>query len=129
MIFRSMKKVLLQLLFFFIFAITISYAEIIKEVKFVKSAIFVTSDKCYESNNSTVGFKESNKLGEVVVGIVKRIEFGNLIIDLGKSEAIIKREELIPRETFKNGDRVRAYIYDVKEDAKGYQVFLSRTHP
>ena len=48
---------------------------------------------------------------------------------MGKSEAIIKREELIPRETFKNGDRVRAYIYDVKNDLKGYQVFLSRTHP
>ena len=45
------------------------------------------------------------------------------IVDLGKSEAIIKREELIPRETFKNGDRVRAYIYDVKNDVKGYQVF------
>ena len=52
-----------------------------------------------------------------------------MIVDLGKNEAIIKREELIPRETFKNGDRVRAYIYDVKEDTKGYQIFLSRTHP
>ncbi len=70
-----------------------------------------------------------DKVGEIAVGIVKRVEFGNFIIDLGKSEAIIKREELIPRETFKNGDRVRAYIYDVKNDLKGYQVFLSRTHP
>ena len=60
---------------------------------------------------------------------MKRIEFGNLIVDLGKSEAIIKREELIPRETFKNRDRVRAYIYEVKNVIKGYQVFLSRTHP
>ena len=70
-----------------------------------------------------------DKVGEIAVGVVKRTEFGNLIVDLGKSEAIIKREELILRETFKNGDRVRAYIYEVKEDAKGYQVFLSRTHP
>ena len=70
-----------------------------------------------------------DKIGEIAIGIVKRIEFGNLIVDLGKSEAIIKREELIPRETFKNGDRVRAYIYEVKNDLKGYQVFLSRTHP
>ena len=70
-----------------------------------------------------------DKVGEIAVGIVKRVEFGNFIIDLGKSEAIIKREELIPRETFKNGDRVRAYIYEVKNDLKGYQVFLSRTHP
>ena len=61
--------------------------------------------------------------------MVKRIEFGNVIVDLGKSEAILRREELIPRETFKNGDRVRSYIYDVKQDSKGYQVFLSRTHP
>jgi len=70
-----------------------------------------------------------DKIGEIAVGIVKRVEFGNFIVDLGKSEAIIKREELISRETFKNGDRVRAYIYEVKNDLKGYQVFLSRTHP
>ncbi len=70
-----------------------------------------------------------DKVGEIAVGVVKRSEFGNFIVDLGKGEAIIKREELIPRETFKNGDRIRSYIYDVKEDSKGYQVFLSRTHP
>ncbi len=70
-----------------------------------------------------------DKVGEIAIGIVKRTEFGNFIVDLGKSEAIIKREELIPRETFKNGDRVRAFIYEVKNDLKGYQVFLSRTHP
>jgi N utilization substance protein A len=70
-----------------------------------------------------------DKVGEIAVGIVKRVEFGNYIVDLGKSEAIIKREELISRETFKNGDRVRAYIYEVKNDVKAYQVFLSRTHP
>ncbi len=70
-----------------------------------------------------------DKVGEIAIGIIKRVEFGNFIIDLGKSEGIIKREELIPRESFKNGDRVRAYIYEVKNDLKGYQVFLSRTHP
>ena len=75
-------------------------------------------------------YKEyQDKIGEIIVGVVKRTEFGNVIIDLGKGEAILKREELIPRETFKNGDRVRSYIYDVKEDSKAYQVFLSRTHP
>ena len=89
----------------------------------------VIIQKVREADKSRQYSEYKDKKGEVVVGIVKRIEFGNLIIDLGKSEAIIKREELIPRETFKNGDRVRAYIYDVKEDAKGYQVFLSRTHP
>jgi N utilization substance protein A len=89
----------------------------------------VIIQKVREADKSRQYHEDKDKTGEVVVGVVKRIEFGNLIVDLGKSEAIIKREELIPRETFKNGDRVRAYIYDVKEDAKGYQVFLSRTHP
>ena len=89
----------------------------------------VIIQKVREADKSRQYNEYKDKKGEVAVGVVKRIEFGNLIIDLGKSEAIIKREELIPRETFKNGDRVRAYIYDVKEDAKGYQVFLSRTHP
>ena len=89
----------------------------------------VIIQKVREADKSKQYEEYKDKVGEIVVGIVKRIEFGNLIIDLGKSEAIIKREELIPRETFKNGDRVRAYIYEVKNDLKGYQVFLSRTHP
>ena len=70
-----------------------------------------------------------DKLEQIAIGIVKRIEFGNVIIDLGKAEAILKREEIIPRENFKNGDRVRAYIYDVRQDSKGPQIFLSRSHP
>ena len=89
----------------------------------------VIIQKVREADKSKQYEEYKDKVGEIAVGIVKRIEFGNLIIDLGKSEAIIKREELIPRETFKNGDRVRAYIYEVKNDLKGYQVFLSRTHP
>ena len=80
--------------------------------------------------DKTKQFEEyKDKVGEIAIGIVKRVEFGNYIVDLGKREAIVKREELIPRETFKNGDRVRALIYDVKNDLKGYQVFLSRSHP
>ncbi len=89
----------------------------------------VIIQKVREADKSNQYEEYKDKVGEIAVGIVKRIEFGNLIVDLGKSEAIIKREELIPRETFKNGDRVRAYIYEVKNDVKGYQVFLSRTHP
>jgi len=81
------------------------------------------ADKAKQFNE----FKD--KVGEIAIGVVKRAEFGNYIVDLGKGEAIIKREELIPRENFKNGDRIRSYIYDVREDSKGYQVFLSRTHP
>ncbi len=89
----------------------------------------VIIQKVREADKSKQYEEYKDKVGEIAVGIVKRVEFGNLIVDLGKSEAIIKREELIPRETFKNGDRVRAYIYEVKDDVKGYQVFLSRTHP
>jgi len=89
----------------------------------------VIIQKVREADKSKQYEEYKDKVGEIAIGIVKRVEFGNFIIDLGKSEAIIKREELIPRETFKNGDRVRALIYDVKNDLKGYQVFLSRTHP
>ena len=89
----------------------------------------VIIQKVREADKSRQFSEYKDKVGEIAVGVVKRTEFGNLIVDLGKNEAIIKREELIPRETFQNGDRVRAYIYDVKEDIKGYQIFLSRTHP
>ena len=89
----------------------------------------VIIQKVREADKSKQYEEYKDKIGEIAIGIVKRIEFGNLIVDLGKSEAIIKREELIPRETFKNGDRVRAYIYEVKNDLKGYQVFMSRSHP
>ena len=68
------------------------------------------------------------KKGGILSGIVKRLEYGNLIIDLNKAEAIIKKEELIPREILKTGDRVKAYCYDVVRENKGQQIFLSRTH-
>jgi N utilization substance protein A len=70
-----------------------------------------------------------DRVGEVLSGIVKRIEFGNIIVDLGKAEGFLRKDELIPRESFKTGDRIRAYFFDIKEEAKGHQIFLSRTHP
>lgn len=70
-----------------------------------------------------------NRIGEVINGIVKRMEYGNVVVDLGKGEAVIRRDELIPRETYRYGDRIRAYIYDVRREQRGAQVFLSRTHP
>jgi len=70
-----------------------------------------------------------DKVGEILSGIVKRLEYGNVIIDLNRSEAIIRKEELIPRENIKNGDRVKAYCYDVKRENRGQQIFLSRAHP
>jgi N utilization substance protein A len=69
------------------------------------------------------------RVGEIVNGTVKRVEYGNVIVDLGRGEAIIRRDELIPRELYRYGDRVRAYIYDVRREQRGPQIFLSRTHP
>ena len=75
-------------------------------------------------------FKEyKDRTGEIVNGLVKRVEFGNVTVDLGRAEAILRRDELLPRETFRPGDRVRAYIYDVRRETRGPQIFLSRTHP
>ena len=69
------------------------------------------------------------KVGTIVNGTVKRIEFGNVILDIGKAEAVLRRDEIIPREKFKNGDRVRAYVLEVRRENKGPQIFLSRTCP
>ncbi|MCP5366317.1 MAG: transcription termination/antitermination protein NusA [Hyphomicrobiales bacterium] len=70
-----------------------------------------------------------DRTGEIVNGLVKRIEFGNVVVDLGRGEALLRRDECIPREHFSNGDRVRAYIMDVREEPRGPQIFLSRSHP
>ena len=70
-----------------------------------------------------------DRVGEIINGVVKRTEYGNLMVDLGRAEALLRRDETIPREAFRNGDRVRAYIYDVREEPRGPQLFLSRTHP
>ncbi|HLN22576.1 MAG TPA: transcription termination factor NusA [Patescibacteria group bacterium] len=70
-----------------------------------------------------------DRTSEIVNGLVKRVEFGNVVVDLGRAEALLRRDELIPRETFRTGDRVRAYIYDVRQEPRGPQIFLSRTHP
>jgi len=70
-----------------------------------------------------------DKKGEILNGIVKRLEYSNVIVDLNRSEAIIRKEELIPRELIKAGDRIKAYCYDVVRENKGQQIFLSRAHP
>jgi len=70
-----------------------------------------------------------DKKGEILSGIVKRLEYGNVIIDLNRSEAIIRKEETIPREILKNGDRVKAYCYDVIRENKGQQIYLTRANP
>ncbi len=71
-----------------------------------------------------------DRIGEIINGLVKRVEYGNVIIDLaGRGEGIVRRDELIPRETFRPGDRIRAYLFDVRREVRGPQIFLSRTHP
>src|SRR6185437_12600385 len=70
-----------------------------------------------------------DRIGEIVHGIVKRSEFGSVVVDLGRAEGVVRRDEMIPRESFRAGDRIRAYIYDVRREARGPQIFLSRTHP
>src|SRR5688500_18750246 len=73
--------------------------------------------------------EHKDRIGEIDNGVVKRVEYGNVIVDLGRGEAIVRRDELIPRETFRPGDRIRSYIYDVRREERGPQIFLSRTHP
>ncbi|MFC0633905.1 transcription termination factor NusA [Brevundimonas balnearis] len=70
-----------------------------------------------------------DRVGEIVNGTVKRVEYGNVIVDLGRGEGIMRRDQSIPREIFNIGDRIRTYIYDVRPEAKGPQVMLSRAHP
>ena len=70
-----------------------------------------------------------DRVGEIVNGLVKRIEYGHVIVDLGKAEAIIRRDQQLPREAIRQGDRIRAYIAEVRREQRGPQIFLSRTHP
>ena len=70
-----------------------------------------------------------DRVGEIVNGTVKRVEYGNVIVDLGRAEGIIRRDEMIPRENVRLGDRIRAYIYNVDRVQRGPQIFLSRARP
>ena len=70
-----------------------------------------------------------DRIGDIVNGTVKRVEYGNIVVDLGKAEGIVRRDELLPREAFRYGDRIRALIYDVRREQRGPQIFLSRAKP
>ncbi len=70
-----------------------------------------------------------DRISEIVNGTVKRVEYGNVIVDLGRAEGVIRRDEMIPRENVRYGDRVRSYIYDVRREPRGPQIFLSRARP
>ena len=69
-----------------------------------------------------------DRVGEIISGVVKRVEYNSVVVDLGRAEAVIRRDQLLPREAYRAGDRVRAYIYEVRREIRGPQIFLSRTH-
>ncbi len=91
----------------------------------------VIVQKVREAERARQFLEFKDRVGEVINGVIKRVEYGNVTVDIGggRAEAIIRREECIPREHLKTGDRVRAYIHDVREEQRGPQIFLSRTHP
>ena len=94
-----------------------------------QSAKQVITSKVREAERERQYNEYKDRVGEVVNGIVKRAEFGNIVLDLGKAEGVIRKDQIIPRENLRNGDRVKAYIYDVRSELKGPQIFLSRSHP
>jgi transcription termination/antitermination protein NusA len=89
----------------------------------------VIVQKVRDSERARQFSEYKDRMGEVVNGLVKRVEFGNVVVDLGRAEGMLRRDDLIPREHFKNGDRVRALIASVRQEARGPQIFLSRTAP
>src|SRR6186713_611545 len=94
-----------------------------------QSAKQVIVQKVREAERDRQYQEFKDRIGDIVNGVVKRVEYGSVIVDLGRGEAIIRRDEMLPREVFRNGDRVRAYIFDVRRETRGPQIFLSRTHP
>lgn len=90
----------------------------------------VIVQKVREAEREKQYLEFKDRVGEVINGVIKRVEYGNSTVDIGgKAEALLRRDEALPREHFKNGDRVRAYIYDVRQEVRGPQIFLSRTRP
>jgi N utilization substance protein A len=89
----------------------------------------VVTHKVREAERERQYEEFKDRVGEIVNGVVKRVEYGNVIVDLGRGEGVMRRDQSIPREIFNIGDRIRAYIYDVRRETKGPQIMLSRAHP
>ncbi|ATX81916.1 NusA antitermination factor [Mariprofundus ferrinatatus] len=87
----------------------------------------VINQKIREAERDRVIAEYEPRVGELITGIVKRVERGNVYVDLGRGEAVMYREDLLPRETFRQGDRVRAYLREVRNQTKGPLVFISRS--
>jgi transcription termination/antitermination protein NusA len=94
-----------------------------------QSAKQVIVQKVREAERDRQYDEYKERIEDIVNGVVKRVEYGNVVVDLGRGEAIVRRDEMLPREVFRNGDRIRAFIYDVRREQRGPQIFLSRTHP
>ena len=109
------------------------YCEPLPPIEFgrvaAQSARQVIFQKVREAERTHVYDEYKDRIGEIISGIVKRIEFGNVVLDLGRGEGILRREETIPRETFRVGDRVRVLITEIRPDARGPMISTSRTHP
>jgi transcription termination/antitermination protein NusA len=110
-----------------------TFSEPLPPVEFgrmaAQSAKQVITQKVREAERDRQYDEFKDRIGEIINGVVKRVEYGNVIVDLGKGEAVIRRDELIPREVFRPGDRIRSYLFDVRRETRGPQIFLSRTHP
>jgi N utilization substance protein A len=94
-----------------------------------QSAKQVILQKVREAERERQYAEFKDREGEIINGLVKRVEYGNVIVDVGRGEAVLRRDQLINRELFRNGDRVRAYIKEVRSEMRGPQIFLSRTAP
>jgi N utilization substance protein A len=109
-----------------------TYTEILPPFEFgrvqTQMARQVVTHKVREAERERQYEEFKDRISEVVNGTVKRVEYGNVIVDLGRGEGIMRRDQAIPRENFQIGDRVRAYIYDVRRETKGPQIMLSRAH-
>lgn len=89
----------------------------------------VIMQKVREAERAKQYLEYKDRMGEIINGIVKRVEYGHIIVDLGRAEGVIRRDQTLPRENVKTGDRIRAYILDVREEPRGSQIFLSRSAP
>jgi N utilization substance protein A len=109
------------------------YDEILPPFEFgrvqTQMARQVVTHKVREAEREHQYEEFKDRAGEIVNGVVKRVEYGNTIVDLGRGEGIMRRDQSIPRENFNIGDRIRCYIYDVRRETKGPQIMLSRAHP
>jgi transcription termination/antitermination protein NusA len=94
-----------------------------------QSAKQVIIQKMREAERNAVYENFIHKKGKIINGIVQRFDRGSIIVNLGQAEAVLRPREQMPKENYKRGDRIRAYVLDVLEESKGAQVVLSRTHP